>query len=138
MHFLYIYMLLAVTTTTYLLTHPHSIFSILSRSPHHHHLHYNMKMCVRCSVFATHYCRNFPFLAHTTPLFSIPSLENQRKFCLSSLSSSLKMWGKKRARKPLRRKSIKGFFSEATFHIHKFSTFSPYSTCLLAAAPLCY
>lgn len=116
-----------------MLVHALFIFTTPSRttrilaSPHHHFIYIITWKCIcACSVFATHYCRNFPFLDHP---------ENRENFCLSSLSSSLEDVRKKRARKPLRRKSIKGFFSEATFHIHKFSTFSPLA-CLCYAVLL--
>lgn len=71
------------------------------------------------------------FGSHNTPLlhpFTAGEPEKILPLVVVVVSEDVR---KKRARKPLRRKSIKGFFSEATFHIHKFSTFSPYSTCLL-------
>lgn len=100
-----------------------------------------MKMCVRfltwyticCTFFfhpATHYCRNFSFfwLPENIPVAAAASASSSRGKIF--FASSRKMWGKNAREKPLRRKSIKGFFLRLLFHIHKF-LHSPHRAHLL-------
>jgi hypothetical protein len=73
------------------------------------------------------------FLQHTTAeifLFWITP-RTEKILPLVVVVVSWRCEEKTRAKTIAQKINKKPFFSEATFHIHKFSTFSPYSTCLL-------
>lgn len=107
-------------------------------------------MCVRfltwyticCTIIffsATHYCRNFSFfpfdfffwLPENIPVVAVAAASASNSRGKTIFASSRKMWGKNAREKPLRRKSIKGFFFlRLLFHIHKF-LHSPHRAHLL-------
>ena len=89
----------------------------------------NPSTCI-CASVAPHYCRNFLFFPR-----SPPEKKAEKIFASHRVVVSWRCEEKTRA-KTIAQKINKRFFSEATFHIHKFSTFSPYSTCLCYAVLL--